>query len=358
MICALVLAFWLMQVRTAAPRLPQRAVALLQSGADAENHHNLDGAIFAFRKATEAAPSAPIVLIKLGQAYMAKGDYAAAIPPLKRAVQLSPGSLPAHRMLGLALLAEGYASEAIPHLQLAHEYGALGIAQLQMNQPGKAVANLQAALAKHPGDPGLLLYLSRAAASLSSESLDMLLSAFPRTARAHQALGQNYYEMKMFPDAVKQYEKAMALQPDLPGLKLELGEIYAASSEWQKAEEEFREETRLQPGNAEAFYRLGDTLLREGKMKEAAAELRRSDLLRPDMPETLYSLARTEAVGDPNRAEHALERVIELEKNTRLAGRAYLLLAQVHRKQGKTSQALREMQEYRRIQALIGRPGE
>jgi hypothetical protein len=54
-------------------------------------------------------------------------------------------------------------------------------------------------------------------------------------------------------------------------------------------------------------------------------------------------------------AEHALERVIESEKETPLAGQVYLVLAGIHRKQGKTDQAAREMQEYRRIQALNNR---
>jgi hypothetical protein len=91
-------------------------------------------------------------------------------------------------------------------------------------------------------------------------------------------------------------------------------------------------------------------------MKEATDELKRSDLLRPGMPETLCALGRAAAISDPEVAEHALERVIELEKDTPLAGQAYLALAQIHRRQGKTEQAARDMQNYRRIQALAARP--
>ncbi len=90
-------------------------------------------------------------------------------------------------------------------------------------------------------------------------------------------------------------------------------------------------------------------------MREATEELQRSDSLRPDMPETLYLMGRAEALSDPSAAEHALARVIELDKETPLAGQAYLVLAGIHRKQGKTEQADHEMQEYRRIQALNNR---
>jgi protein O-GlcNAc transferase len=355
MIFALVFVCLFAQAKTESPVSPE-VVTLLHSGLDAENRSDIDQAIVDFRKAADLAPSSDIAFLRLGDAYMKKRDYAAAIAPLKRALELSPDSVPAHQLLGYALLSEGYASEAIPHLQTAHEYGALGIAQLRAGQPAEAVSSLQAALAKSPDDPDLLYYLSRAGSALSSQSLDRLLSAFRNTARGHQAMGQNYYAAKMYLDAAKEYEQALALRPDLPGLRLELGQIYAAGSDWSKAEDAFREETKLQPGNAEAAYRLGDALLREGRMSEAASELRRSDQLHPDMPETLYSLGRATAVSDPSAAERAFVRVIELEKETPLAGEAYLALAGIHRKQGRAEQAAREMREYRRIQTLNGRP--
>ena len=89
-------------------------------------------------------------------------------------------------------------------------------------------------------------------------------------------------------------------------------------------------------------------------MKEAVQELQCSDSLRPNMSETLYALGRAAAAVNPNVAEQALLHVIELEKDTSLAGQAYLALADIHRKEGKTEQAAREMQEYSRIQNVRG----
>jgi tetratricopeptide (TPR) repeat protein len=336
---------------TEANRAPE-VVELLRSGLDDETQNNLDEAITEFRKAADLAPSDAVVFFWLGEAYMKKRDYVSAISPLKHAAELSPNSVPVNQLLGFALLTAGYASDAIPPLEKVQAFGALGIAQLQVGRAAEAVANLQKALENTPNDPDLLYYLSRASGSLSSQSLDKLLSAFPNTARGHQALGQSYYAAKMYAQAVKEYQQALALRPDLPGLRLELGQIYAASSDWENAEKEFREETRSQPGSAEVAYRLGDALLQQGKMKEAAEELQRSDQLLPNMPETLYALGKATAVSDPADAERALGRVLEIEKDTFLAGQAYLTLAAIHRKQGKTDQATHDMQEYRRIQSL------
>ena len=354
MIRALLCVCLLLQQSTAPPS--SDVTTLLQSGVDAENRHDLDHAIAAFRKAADLDPSSGVAFLRLGDAYMQKRDYAAAIPPLKHAAELNPDSLPVHQLLGYALLAAGYASEAVPHLKMIQDYGALGIAQLQADQPGEAVANLQIALAKAPDDPDLLFYLSRAATAYSEQSSEKLLTTFANTARGHQVRGQNDYALKMFPEAERECVQAIALRPDLPGLRLELGLVYAAQSEWEKAEEQFRGEARLQPGNAEAAYRLGDALLQRGKMKEAVVELQRSDSLRGDMPETLYALGRAAASSEPIVAEHALTRAIDLEKDTPLAAQAYLTLAGIHRRLGETDQAAHEMQEYRRIQALLAHP--
>jgi tetratricopeptide (TPR) repeat protein len=342
----------LFQPQAVAPQAADQAKALLQTGIDAENRHDLDHALVEFRKAAELDPSSSEVLLRLGDAYMKKHDAAEAIAPLKRAAELSPDSVPIQQLLGYALLAQGYAAEAIPHLEIARDAGALGIAQLENDEPAKAIVNLQSALESDPDNPDLLFYISRAETAAGSQSSERLLAVFPKSARAHQTRGQSYYQMKMIPEAVKEYEQAIAIRPDLPGLHLELGEIYAGRAEWPQAEEQFRAETKLHPGSAEAAFRLGDALLQEGKMNEAAAELRRSDSLHPNMPETLYAMGRALAAADASAAEQALTSVLKLEQNTPLAAQADLLLASIHRKQGKSALASHEMEDYRRIQGL------
>jgi tetratricopeptide (TPR) repeat protein len=353
---AALLVYFLLPAQIATSQSPPDATKLLQSATDAETRGDLEQAIADFRKAAELTPSSSIALLKLGAACMRKHDYAAAIPPLKRAAELSPDSLPVNQLLGYALLSQGYAMEAIPHLEIAHDSGALGIAQFQADLYEEAVVNLKNALAKSPADTDLIYYLAKAAAALSSESSERLLVKFPQTARGHQLRGQSYYSAKMFSEAEKEFETAIALRSDLPGLHLELGEIYAASSQWTQAEGQFRSEAKMQPGNAEVAYRLGEALLQAGKMKEAAEELRRSDSLRPDMPETLYALGRALAVSNPNAAEQVLDRVIAIETRSPLAAQAYLLLASTHRRQGKSDLAARDIEEYKRIHNITSRP--
>jgi len=323
----------------------------MQAGAEAEKSKHFSQAIAEFRKATELEPQAPEPFFRLGQAYLENHDYSGAIAPLKQALKLSPDLRPAHQLLGYALLADGYAAQAVPHLEKAQDDGALGIAQLEAGDLAQAVPNLQAALAKHPNDPDLLYYFGRASGLLSKQSIDNLLAAYPDSARAHQAMAENYYVLRQMPQAETEFLQAIKLRPDIPKLHLELGLVYASSSQWSKAEEAFRAETKLQPGNAEAAFRLGNALLQQGKVKEARAELTRSDGLQPEMPETLYSLGKADSLeGDSAAAEKAWKKVVEVEKDGNLAAQAHFGLAGIYRKQGKTEAADREMEEFKKQQ--------
>jgi len=234
---------------------------------------------------------------------------------------------------------------------------ALGIAQIETGQLTDAVANFTAVIAQRPNDPDVLYYLGHASGLLSKSAIDTLLANYPDSARAHQALAENYFVLRQMPQAEKEYKEALRLRPDLPGLHLELGQVYANSVQWPKAEEEFRAETKLQPGSAEAAYRLGSALLQQGKTHEAHVELEHADHLKPNMPETLYALGKAASLdGDAVTAEKAWTKVVELEKTTSLAAQAHFGLAGLYRKQGKTAQSRYEMQEFQKLQSTIGPP--
>lgn len=323
----------------------------VQAGMAAQKEGRLSDAIVEFKRVTELAPNLAAAFVNLGAAYLQNHQYGPAIDPLKHALQLNPDLIGADQMLGYALLAQGYSAEAIPHLEKAHVQDALGIAQLKTGKLSEAISNLQAALAKRPNDPELLYYLGRASGLLSKEAFDTLQANYPDSARAHQALAENYAVLRRVPEAEKEYNEALNARADTPGVHLALGGLYEGASEWPKAEAEYRAETKLEPGNAEAAYRLGAALLQEGKVKEARTELERADQLRPEMPETLYLLGKAASLdGDGTAAEKAWKGVIAIEKASSLAAQAHFGLAGLYRKQGKTADAQREMQDFRELQ--------
>jgi len=214
------------------------------------------------------------------------------------------------------------------------------------------VANLQGALAKRSNNPDLLYYLGRASGLLSKQAFDTLESAYPDSARAHQALGENLAVLKRVPEAEKEYREALRLRPDAPGIHMALGELYATVARWPQAEEEFRAEGKIQPGDVETAYRLGSAYLETGKISEAARELRRADQWRPAMPETLSALGKALASsGDSSGAERTWQSLLAIEKGGDLAAQAHFSLANLYRKQGRAAEAARETQEFQRLRS-------
>ncbi len=333
--------------------ISREALQHAQTGIEAQKQGRLDAAIAEFRTVTELEPKLAAAFVNLGAVYLEKRDYGAAIPPLRRALELNPSLIGADQMLGYALLAQGYAAEAIPHLERAHDQEALGIAQLETGKLSEAIVNLQSAADKHPNDPDVLYYLGRACGLMSQQTFDALASAYPGSARAHQAAGESYWALRRVPEAEKEYHEALRLRPDTAGVHLALGEVYLGASELTKAELEFRAEEQLRPGSAESAYRLGGALLQEGKVGEARAQLERADGLKPGMPETLYSLGKAALLdGDTIAAEKAWTQVIAIEEGSPMAGQAHFALASLYRKQGKAAQAEHEMQQFRKSQSV------
>lgn len=333
------------------------ALKHFEAATEADRLRQFDVAVAEFRKVTELEPTFAQGFVSLGQAYIEQQNYNAAVTLLKHALELDPNLGAAHQLLGYALLSQGYYTEAISHLERVDDPGVLGVAQLQAGKLPEAIANLQAALAQQPNNADLLYYLGRASGLFSKQVVDTMMARYPDSPRAHQAMAENYYVLRQMPQAEKDYREALRLRPDLPEVHMELGEVYASSGQWDKAEAEFRAQTKMQPGNAEAAYRLGNALLQQGKAKDARPELQRADRLLPDMPETLYSLGKAAALeGDAAAAEKAWNKLLEIEKGSRLAAQAHFALAGVYRKRGKTAEAEREMKEFEKLQGVGAQP--
>jgi tetratricopeptide (TPR) repeat protein len=330
---------------------PNPALEHLHAGVEADKAGQLDSAITEFQKAIDLDPKLAVAFVDLGEVFIEKHDYAAAVPPLKHALELNPKVEGAHQLLGYALLAQGYAAEAVPHLEKGGDESALGIALLEAGRLPEAVAVLQKALAKSPDDPDLLYYYGRAAGLLSKDVFDTLESRFPDSARAHQMMAEDYAALREVPSAEREFNEALRLRPQTAGLHMDFGYLYARAQQWDKAEEQFRLEAELQPGNAEAMYRLGEAEMQLGQFHEARVALSRSDQLKHDMPETLYLLGKAANLdGDDALAQKSWLHLLTLENNTSLAGQAHFGLAGIYRRQGKTAEAEKEMELFRKLQ--------
>ena len=164
---------------------------------------------------------------------------------------------------------------------------------------------------------------------------DMLSAPLMQAISEHN-LATALQEEGRLDEAVRHYERAIALRPDYAPAFNNLGTARMAQGDLAAAVAAFRESLRLQPGSrdarellAKAEYDRGSTLLEGGSLNQAEAVLRESLRLNPESAEahnnlgiTLAQLGRLEeAVQHWRRALVIKPGFLDAERNLKLAER-------------------------------------
>jgi tetratricopeptide (TPR) repeat protein len=99
--------------------------------------------------------------------------------------------------------------------------------------------------------------------------------------------------------AIPYYTAAVALRPDSPGARLNLGNALAAVGRSDAALATYRKAAELKPDYAEAHSNIGRTLWGQGRYDDAIAVCRQALALKPDLVQAYWNLGG--ALGDQGR---------------------------------------------------------
>jgi serine/threonine protein kinase/Flp pilus assembly protein TadD len=105
-------------------------------------------------------------------------------------------------------------------------------------------------------------------------------------------------------EAIRYYTAAVALRPQSPTARVNLGVALADKGLLDEAIAEFREAILLEKGYPEAHNNLGNALRDQGRLEEAIAECREAIRLRKDYPEAHNNLGN--ALRDQGRLDEAV----------------------------------------------------
>ena len=87
--------------------------------------------------------------------------------------------------------------------------------------------------------------------------LQGVLKEHPDNPQAWIELGNAFFDLDRFGDAINAYEKSLSIQPDNPHVLTDLGVMYRRNKESEKALEAFSRAVAVQPGFESAWFNKG-----------------------------------------------------------------------------------------------------
>lgn len=173
--------------------------------------------------------------------------------------------------------------------------------------------------------------------------LEKIAGAKPNDALPHFELGFAYSGLKKNVEAIPEYRRAIALDPNLAPAHLNLG-IALLDSDPAAAVEAFASASKLLPGQARPIYLMGEALERSGKRSEAIAQYHAALALTPKDDVILFALARA-LVADKQfaGAESSFRELLTLKPDS---APAQLGLAETLLGERKTAEAVNVFRDY------------
>jgi Flp pilus assembly protein TadD len=152
----------------------------------------------------------------------------------------------------------------------------------------------------------------------------------PEDADAHANLAQLLVRLKRTEEAVPEFERAVALDPQSPGHQFSLGKALAELQRWHDAVASLRKAQQLQPADAATTYALARALHQNGAPAEAVEEYRKVIGLDPNDASVRIALAESyEAIGRRQDASGAYREYLQLAPAGADADRVRLKLSRM-----------------------------
>jgi tetratricopeptide (TPR) repeat protein len=190
-------------------------------------HRTLDPAVEVFKQATERYPRSPRLMVGLGMAYYARGNYDDAVRAFLRGADLDPNDARCYKFLSRAY--DSSPSQASEVIERFRRYAEI--------QPNNGLALYYYAMSlwkgKRAQDP-----------EFDPKPIDSLLrraiAADSKLPEAHLQLGNLTADQGKFAEAIPEYQRALQLNSDLADAHYRLGQAYVRTAQKEKAQEQFQ----------------------------------------------------------------------------------------------------------------------
>ncbi len=333
-------------------------------GQQALTDHRYDAAVVEFEAILAIDPGIAGAHANLGVARYLLADYEEAIAAFRRAMELDPAMRNAELYLGLSQVRAGNIEEALPSLSRGFWNASNDPWRLQAGillselhatrqEDDKLLDVVRALKLAFPKEPDVLYMAYRIYSDMGARAITDLVREAPDSARLHQVTAELLVSEGDFPRAVRQFRKALEIEPGLSGANRALAVAILNSNPddtgIREAEQALESELALNPRDAESQYQLGEIAWRRGDEEDALQRYSAAVELEPRFAEGLAALGKALiARGEFGRAVGHLEAAAQIDPENEVA---HYRLAQAYRQLGRVDDAVKELEEFRRIRS-------
>jgi cytochrome c-type biogenesis protein CcmH/NrfG len=294
----------------------------------------------------------------LGVLYYFGHNYAKALPRLRSAVKAKPELWNIQALLGLAEARSGDKDAsrqdleaAFPHLKeekIKTEVGqALVDSYTGSDDLEKAAATVSTMLASRPTDPSLLFMASRLYSDLADRSTLTLALTAPDGVQLHEIMARELARQGDDTGAIANYREALRIDPKLPELHSNLGQLLYNSQDAKlqaEAEGELNTALRANPRDTRSEMTLGMIAEKRGDSNGAYAHYSHVLEIDPNSSDACTEVAKLlVSMSQREKAQQLFERAIQLDPTNYIA---HYRLSTLYRQAGKTDEAKQQASEY------------
>jgi tetratricopeptide (TPR) repeat protein len=342
------------QARLAASKAMQRGGKAMAAG-------DFPAAIAAYSTATSEAPNFAEGYLNLGLALEQSGKLEEARSALQRALHLNPADRGANLFLGIADYRLNHYQEAAAALERetrldprsAKAFMWLGVCRLAQSDAQGAVAALDKAYALDPKDVDILFHRGRAYMLVANASYDAMFRMDRDSVRVHQVLGEAYAQSYRTDSAIDEFEVAVKMAPQQPGLHEELADQYWAAGKVEEAAAAYRSELKMDPHSATTLFKLGCLMVEHQQPDEGVQLLAGALHEDPSLADAHYYRGNgLVALGRDEEAIGEFQAAIAADPGDDRAISTLYKLAQIYKRLRRTTEAQAAMAKFQHMREV------
>jgi tetratricopeptide (TPR) repeat protein len=335
----------------APPAQFEQATAAMRQG-------NLDAAAAGFAAVIQQTPNFAEAHFNLGLVNEERGHYEEAIASFQKALALKPHLHGANLFLGITEFRLNHlekahaavAKETLSYPKDASAWMWLGVICLAQDKAEDAADALDKAAKLNPNDEDIFYHRGRAHLLVSKNSYARMFQLNSNSWLVHRVLAQASSEAERHTDAIAEYEAAVKLAPNQPGLHEELGSEYRAVNKIAEAEAAFQKELEIDPHNVLAEYKLGAIEVEKGDGAKGKELIEAAQREKPGLVHLDYNLGRAEMLlGNDQAATSHFERTVKTDTDPEVVEQAWYQLGTAYRRLRKMDEARNAMATYQQL---------